>query len=329
MNQNDKKPDANEIEEFWESLAKEDWLGAIRSRWVKYIFHYTDIRNAVEILKHDKLVCRSELEKNNSMLVDNASRTVILQTGAEIKDFVRLYFRPKTPTQYNNEGIRPKNQQSLESHCPVPIFFLFDAKNLLTRSDCQFAEGNLAKFGMQGLCSTAADLRKFDFKKIYHLGSFSRIERDDIVSHRNAEVVINKELDLSALKFIVCRSPAEKESLLHLLPTDVFSKWSSKILIDTKAHLFNRNWVFIQTAQLSSRYAVFDFSPDATAASPFNLVVTVKSIGKIKQNRENFSANKKLSLQFPNELSNYEIELKLDDNLAFIGRFDNSVDIPF
>lgn len=329
MPRKDKKPDAIKIEAFWNSLTEETWLGAVRSRWVKYLFHYTDIRNAVEILKNNKLICRAELERNNSMLVDNASRIVMSKTELEVKNFVRLYFRPKTPTQYNNEGIRPKAQQSLESHCPVPVFFLFDAKTILVRADYQFAEGNLARLGTQGLCSTAEELSNFDFKKIYHLGSFSQTERDDIISHRNAEIVIRNELDLLDLKFIVCRSPAEKESVLHLLPANIFSKWSSKILVDTKAHLYNRNWVFIQTAQLSSSYVIFDFSPDATVATPFVLTITFKSDGQITQKQENFSANQRLSLKFPNDVMSYEIELKLDDNLVFTGRFDGSENIPF
>lgn len=36
-----------------------------------------------------------------------------------------LYFRPRTPTQFHNEGIRPPLQRGQSgAHCPVPIFFV-------------------------------------------------------------------------------------------------------------------------------------------------------------------------------------------------------------
>lgn len=323
------KSDSKEIIEFLDNLANQSWLGSVRARWVKYVFHYTDIRNAVKILKGGKLLCRSELERTGAMAVDNASRMIISSTEEDVKNYVRLYFRPKTPTQYNNEGIRPIAEQSLESHCPVPIFFLFDAKVILTMSDCQFAEGNLAKLGIQGFRSTAEELADFDFKKIYHLGVFNQTERDDIILHRNAEVVIPTELNLSALKYIVCRSPAEKESLLQLLPSSVVSKWGSKILVDTKADFYNRSWVFVQTVQLSSKKATFDFSPDALVAGPFVLEATRRGYDEKVHRQENYYANRKLMFEFPREIWKYEIELRLDNNLAFIGSYDGSDEIPF
>jgi hypothetical protein len=62
------------------------------------------------------------------MIIDNASRNVMANTDPYVRDFVRLYFRPQTPTQYRNEGIRPKNMRELESHCPVPVFFFLILK---------------------------------------------------------------------------------------------------------------------------------------------------------------------------------------------------------
>jgi len=206
------KPDFDKIIDFLDNLAKESWLGSARSRWVKYVFHYTDIRNAVEILKGEKLLCRTELERTGKML---------------------------------------------------------------------------------------------------------------------AEVVIPNELDLSALKFIVCRSPAEKESLLYLLPTSVISKWGSKILVDTKSDFYNRNWAFIQTVQLNSKNATFDFSPDAIATEPFVLTAIRRGYEEKILRQENFRANKTFMFEFPRDIWKYEIELRLDNNLAFIGSYDGSDDIPF
>ncbi len=320
------KPDSEEIVAFLDNLADESWLGSLRSHWAKYLFHHTDIRNAVEILKSEKLYCRTELEKTNRMLVDIASRPIISSTESSIKDYVRLYFRPRNPTQYRNEGVRSLEKKWEESHCPVPIFFLFDSKAILTRSDSLFSEGNLATLGIKGLRSTASELALLDFKKIYH---DSPHNDNNITFHKNAEVVVSRELDLTALKFIVCRSPAERESLLNLLPTSVLNKWSSKILIDTKANFFFRKWTFVQTVDLTAKNAVIDFSPDTIDSSPFLLMAKRKSLREKVIEKPNFTANKKIILEFTEEILIYELEIMLDGNLVYVGRFDGSDEIPF
>lgn len=323
------KEDSSEIIEFLDNLADKSWLGSIRSRWVDFVFHYTDIRNAFEILENGKLLCRGALERESNMPVDNASEIVIANTEQLVKEYVRLYFRPKTPTQYTNEGVRPQSEQRLKSHCPVPIFFLFDSKAILTKDDSKFSQGNLARLGIQSLCSTAGELKEFDFKKIYHTGSFSQAERNEIISHRNAEIVVPDELDLSALKFIACRSPAEKETLLNLLSNEAFLKWSPKIFIDTKANLFERKWSFIQSVYLTSKFVRIDFSPDSICSSTFTL--TAKLTGNREKiiTKENFVANNAIIFEFVEDVLIYEIEIKLDDNLVYLGRFDGSDEIPF
>ncbi len=319
------KPESDEIKLFLDNLADESWL-ASRSVWVKYLFHHTDIHNAVEILKSGKFLCRSLLDETGSMPIDNASRAIILGTEPAVKDYVRLYFRPRNPTQYRNEGIRPVGRQWVESHCPVPVFFLFDSKEILTRDDCQFSEGNLAAVGVQGLRSTAEELAAFDFRKIYH----DSPHHDKTINfHKNAEVVVLNELDLSALKFIVCRSPAEKESLLNLLPTDIFNRWSSKIVIDTKVNFFFRKWTFLQMVELTSKYAAFNFSPDTIEPGPFHLKITRRSNEENSFESEDFYAHERFAIGFVEEHLVYGIELELDGNLVYSGRFDGYDDIPF
>ena len=320
------KSDSDEIIKFLDNLAEQSWLGAARSQWAKYIFHYTDIRNAVKILERGKLVCRAELEKEKAMPVDNASPQIISNTESDVKNYVRLYFRPRTPTQYRNEGVRPNAQQWGEAHCPVPVFFLFDSKAVLTRDDCRFSDGNLAAVGIQGLRSTAQELSSFNFKHIYH---DSPHRSQTITLRKNAEVVFLNELDLSALKYIICRSPAEKESLLNLLPGKVFHKWTNKILIDTKSNFFFRKWSYAQTSVLSKNQAILDFSPDSIEPMPFLLTAKLKSDKEKRFTKKDFSANQKIIFRFDETVLLYEIEVKLDSNLIYFGRFDGSEDIPF
>ena len=100
--------------------------------WPQYVYHFTDIQNAACILNDGILYSRAEPDRQNCMVVDNASPEIIAQTRPEYTRFVRLYFRPRTPTQFRNEGIRPKDKRELGAHCPVPIYFCFDSLDILS-----------------------------------------------------------------------------------------------------------------------------------------------------------------------------------------------------
>ncbi|NOK63725.1 MAG: DUF4433 domain-containing protein [Chloroflexi bacterium AL-W] len=104
----------------------EEWSVRLGNRkwWPKYIYHFTDVNNAVQIITTGYLYSHAECEKQGIMVVDNASPEIINQTRLDYLNYVRLYFRPRTPTQYRNEGIRPFSKRELDAHCPIPNFLL-------------------------------------------------------------------------------------------------------------------------------------------------------------------------------------------------------------
>lgn len=322
------KVDADQFRQFLSSLPKSLSLDRIRSHWTKYAFHFTDIRNAANILAKRAIRCRNSLKDNE--FVDGASPRVIAQTDSDVTQYVRLYFRPRTPTQYRSEGIRPTDRLWNGSHCPVPVFFLFDLFELLVRDDCLFSDGNLAKLGFHGLCSTAEELKRFDFKKIYHGTWISSEEREDIVSHRNAELVIPGHLDLSALKLIYCRSAAEKETLLYLLPTEIRKRWANKIAVASTATLFYRKWAFIETAILASDSAILNFSPDPEHPGPFELRLVRKTENRKVLLVKEFMANRSTPINFREQIARYELEVYLNTSLAYAGSYNLAMDdVPF
>lgn len=137
----ERKPDAARIEAHLDRLREAGWLGVARQWWPKFVFRFDDIQNVVRILTAGKVRCRSQ----RGEALETASQEVLGNTEEKWKDCVRLYFRPRTPTQYQVEGFRPKGQLgSLRAHMPVPVFLLFDAKQILTRKATQFSTGNLA-----------------------------------------------------------------------------------------------------------------------------------------------------------------------------------------
>lgn len=159
------KPWADEIHQHIESWSAR--LGNL-SWWPRYIYHFTDVQNAVEILQSAHLYSRSRAQRLGRMQNDNASPHVIQQTDAAHQNFVRFYFRPRTPTQYNNEGIRPRDQRELGgAHCPVPIFFCFDAASVLTLDESRFSNGNMGSSRVQ-YSSEREFFFSIPFEQVFH-----------------------------------------------------------------------------------------------------------------------------------------------------------------
>ena len=209
------KPDASDFRRHLATL-REQWRNdREKSWWPNYGFHFTDIRNAVSILKSDRLLSRVTAKALIDTFADGASAQILDRTDEKWKEYVRFYFRPQTPTLYRNEGfISNPDNTPLKAHCPVPVYFLFDLEALLCRSDTCFSNGNLASDHAR-VYSTALELQNFlpDFQSVYHTGPFDSVmpEGWDIKFSRQAEIVVHDQIDLTDLKKVICRSQAEYE----------------------------------------------------------------------------------------------------------------------
>lgn len=127
------------LDQIQSILKKASGVSAV-NWWPKYIYHYTDLTNAIGILKECKIFSRNSV---GELANENASKDVIEHTSVEVLDYVRFYFRPKTPTQYRNEGFIPRNQRWSNAHVPIPIFIAFKADKMFEREDVLFSEVSL------------------------------------------------------------------------------------------------------------------------------------------------------------------------------------------
>lgn len=318
------------ISRFLDGLKKEAWLGA-NSWWPGYLFHFTDIQNAVSILRESALLSRNEVQARGLMATDNASPEIIGNTDDKWKDYARLYFRPRTPTQASNEGFRPPQQRDYNAHCPVPIYFIFDSKSVLARPDVRFTAGSLATNSTPDILCTAADLEQIPFDLVYHDGRFTRHERSSIVFRRHAEVIVPRQLDLSALRYIACRSQAEYETFFYLLPQNARMHWRNKIRIDSRKSVFFKRWTYVESAELSRSRVILRFNEFSETPGPFQADVYVTDTKR----REQFSwpdisltSNKPLPIdlvaRIGRPLWDYSVSLYLDGQLAFDGRYQEN-----
>lgn len=228
----------------------------------KYAFHFTDVNNAAGILNKGLIFSRNKAIEQGLMLNDNAAKDVIIGTDTDIHNYVRFYFRPKTPTQYRNEGIRSRDQihAELKAHCPVPIFFLFDIDKLLIKEDTYFSHESFASHyhvDKYSYLTSPQNLTNAPFEYIYHYNSlYNELNKQEIIKRRHAEIIVNGECDLSYLKHIVCRNQSELKTLKALLEPQILKKYTNIIIKPRNTSSFFNN----QHLQIES--VLFDSNKD-------------------------------------------------------------------
>ena len=287
----------------------------------------------VNVVKSGELLSRAQAKQSGNLRVDIAAPDIIDHTDAEWQDYVRLYFRPRTPTQYLNEGFRPVSRLQLGAHCPVPVYLLFDAYQVLSRQDSLFTEGNLA-----ARRTAYASYRRFEQDAVR-----ADLPRHWLEPQEGAEDRVPSEcgsphsqrLDLRNVRHVLCRSQAEYETLLNLLPLPARKRWADKVGVVPRLNLFHGKWSFVDQVELADEHVLFRFNQATTTPGPFaaRVEISVRSVagsGRYRWARDKFMARDTLNLSLNNAGNphDYSISLYLDDHIAFEGRHED-YDLPF
>lgn len=317
-----RKPDDEAIGAFFAELSKEPWLGRKRHNWPHDCFHITDVRNAASILRHGQLLSRVRAEALHYMQTDNASPAVLSGTDPWFFHFARLYFRPRTPTFWNNEGMRPPTSQSMDSHCPVPIALVFDLPTVAGIAGVKFSDGNLAS----PISKTGEDvgfLRNLNFQDIYHDQPLGALERNRIVRARQSEIIVPESLPLDGLRFVVARSDAERQTLLTTLSDQGGHMPLPLQDVVTHPGTFHGRWTYVERVSLSGGIIRVEFSPDSLTPGPFaaKWILCSVSNGVILSDTVTIKGAGLYRLPVPASMQGQPLrfDLWLDDSLAFAG----------
>jgi hypothetical protein len=310
------KPSAAGIATFIHSLASALALKGQRSSWPTHLFRVDDVRSAASILNGGVLYPRSAAVKRGLLVHDSASPGVIEHTPEWCKACVRLYFRPRTPTEYRSEGFRPAQEITMGAHRPMPIALIFDSVPVLTAIGTSFTEGNASTKG----CRRGDDLtflQSIPFAKVYHDTWISDDERD-VIFRRCAEVLVPESLPLTHLKHVFCRSQAEYETLYSLLNFQTRRALSAKIGVSAALHF--KKWTYVESAELAEDRVMFRFSPSTKTPGPFRIELNVlERDGSVlgRWRSDEYHANDRLVVSLHSRLSTYVVELTLDGELAY------------
>jgi hypothetical protein len=244
----------------WESKLGATGYLPHRSRWPSRLFHHSPIENAARILGHGYLLSRMDSEGERKFDVAGAS---VIQNRVKAHQFARLYFRPRTPTQYWIEGIRkPENYWNGDpsAHAPTLVMLIFDSRTILTQDGVRFSTGNMQSYdAVDG--DTDSFFDTIDFAKVYHDGSHN----DPSITHcRCAEVLLPSPMPISdCLTAIHCRSVAERLTLLKEMGPRAASRLSQRIHVSDDLRVFEKRHTFVDTVSLQHDGIVFRLHPTA------------------------------------------------------------------
>lgn len=231
-----------------QEIAKKKRLKALFKKLEEYFnfqgfIHSTDFENFIKIMKDNKIFCRKYLEDNNLVVDDIALREVIDNTSDRIKNYVRFYWRTKTPTNYRNEGIKPKSVlvDNNKAHSPNPVIFVFDYKIALN-TNVRFTDKNAGAYSSSFDCEPN---QKYNFNYIFHDSSllgYDETERKSIIQSRCAEFLYPHELSLDYVKKIVFRNQADYDRAVLRFGND------NRFCIDESQ--FINHWLKVKTYEL-------------------------------------------------------------------------------
>jgi len=322
-----RKSDADRIAAHMKSLRAK--LDKSRLWWPDYVFRSDHVENTATILNTGRLLSRAAAEEAGLIKIDAGSPDYVDKLSNAHRRYVRLYFRPQTPTQYHNEGIRPKHQIRYNAHMPVPMYLLFSSA-LLGDQGVRFTRGRLELDTAIG--HTSAFLRDSKFEEIYHVGPVGvwgePNRQSHIINARNAEVLVRDELGLGHVKRIVCRSSPERDTLLTLLDSSARKKWIGRIVLEGQRQLFLKRGTFLQEVELSADHSNFTFysNIDRDWRKPFELVVRWRASDGWRgiYRKEDFEVpTKPLRIRLQ-QRTRYKVSVRLNGDLAYRGMFDEA-----
>ncbi|MBL8131838.1 MAG: DUF4433 domain-containing protein [Anaerolineae bacterium] len=329
------KSDCLQFRQALEDIRRAPWLDESRRWWTYFAFHFTDLRNAAAILSDERLYSRAQVSLHHPDFQDSASADVLGQTKSDLKRYVRFYFRPRTPTLHYNEGFLPRSIESPTAHCPVPVYLLFDLSALLCRADSRFTRETLAGYTPGALLKSVDVFRTMPFEDIFHDSAFPPHERDRFVRSRHAELVVPNEIDLTHLKAIWCRSPAEYRTLRAIAPPEVWQKWGARITARADYNLFFRKRLFVKDASLDSNGIRFTFNTPQQAMQEGQYVIRLEIDDFVHDRRYvqqlpfDSLMSKHVSLKQIGSPDHYAVRLFINDHLAYADTYYGVDDVPF
>lgn len=227
-----------------------------RKIWPSRLFRHEPIENAIKIISSGKLLSRSHAE---NVIQNDIAPAEIIQCNDQAHNYVRLYFRPRNPTQFHIEGIRKVDEYYQGKHAGLLTMFVFSAGGILTDGSTKFSDGNMQSFDSAILDGDEA-FAELDFEKIYHDSAHSGDH--SITRARCAEVLAPSPLVLSDhLEYILVRSDAERNTLVHKLRMAGSEQYAPKVRVAVRTGIYFSHFTCVDYVDTNGDEIIFQIRP--------------------------------------------------------------------
>ena len=304
---------------LWRHTLKGSYY-SFRWKWPSRIFRHDPLQSIAIILKNNELLSRNGSEGRR--LIDAAAQEIV-NNNTEAHDYARFYFRPRTPTQFRIEGIMKPLHMKYGTQAPMLGMMVFDARKILQIEGVQFSTCNMQRSEKRVGNDEEFFRDRMDFEKIYHLGG---INGDySILAKRCAEILLPSPFNVTGfLQHIICRSNAERETLLYLIGDELSELWREKIIVSDDMKVFERRHTYVESVQLDSEGIVYQLSPQLNnekikvEIKITNLSNSVNTLSYVNESMFARPPNK-LKWRTPKNIpsGNYIVEVKLENRSAY------------
>ncbi len=200
------------------------------------LYHVTDFSNLQNIFNSEYLRSRNECEYNNISFMDSASSSVMSHTSLDIRECVRFYYRPKSPTLYVNEGIKLKDYMNTNPHLPIPVYLVFD-EELIYLDTTEFTDRN-AGCNDVNVGNNFKLFYNVDWEKVfgnrYYIGEWR--------NKMQAELLSKVPVSLDYLNKIIFRCEADMKRAINLFGYDNRYVVNLKVFSDKNNYSSCKPW---------------------------------------------------------------------------------------
>jgi hypothetical protein len=290
------------------ALRRESW--GLRQWWTYFLFHAVALHDLPDLLQ-------------SGMLVSPRRRSP--SARSQWDRYVRLSFRPRTPSFFDREGYYPAS--SAPANClHAPAWLMFDLESMLLHPQARFSDGDPSAGA--GTYATPRAFAELPFEQIYHDSWIRHDMKEEILRHREAQVLLPEAITLEALQMIWLRSEADYETLAHLLPAPLWAKWRDKVTARTDFMLFNHKHLYITHARLSAERIELHFNPARLHDERFTLrlIVTYAHGEEREWSQAEFVGDAPLVLGVRGT-EGYGVRVLLDEQLAYLGSYRGAVEV--
>ena len=189
-------------------------------RRTPYIYHFTHLFNAVEVIRTQKILSRNRAQELGLLKYDAAGSVV--NRSAKAHPYARFYYRTGTQTQFYNECLGKDRTMKYYDRaltnglpmCPMPVFFKFNLQEVLTKhaSQCYYSTGNM-QTNWARIYRVIDDPFNIDACNLYSSG-YQKVVREK----KQQEFLVKNEFDFSDLNDfqIICYDREQADILLHI-----------------------------------------------------------------------------------------------------------------